>query len=249
MAAQFDLENALGNVSYGDTTTPARSQLQALGELIGQVGTANAVTLTMLQANVSGLVTSAHAVAQRARINRSDEQAAERLSAASRAVAEVGRDYYERRVLDPYLQFDSDEEKAAYHKREKENREAYEREKAKGTPEGERNAAAILKRQLLDAGAHGADASPDYAHMLDKASRAEADLQADRTDPGKASAPTPSAQISAPSSESKDSLDDVMARLKAVGVTTTDSEPAGHAHGLGDATRPARDARGPSLPT
>lgn len=79
-----------------------------------------------------------------------------------RQVEDLSRDLYERRIFDPYLSFASPEDEADYRRREAEAKRYIDAELAKGTPEGDLNAAGATQGQMLDAAAHGADQSPEF---------------------------------------------------------------------------------------
>lgn len=92
------------------------------------------------------------------------EDALERARSEARAqVASFMADYYDRKIFEPYLRFASAEDEAAYREREQRRRKEIEEAQSLGTPEGDLRAAKLAHEQLKDAGAHGADKSPDYA--------------------------------------------------------------------------------------
>jgi Mg-chelatase subunit ChlI len=141
VAAQFDLEAAIAELTRtGGSIADAQSQLQFLATVQRTVGTASPAALASMRAEIAATVNAAQAVAAQGRTaaNADDKPDRAMIAAEARqAIADVGRDVFERRVLDPYLRFTSAEDEEAYRKREEQNREAYERELAKGTPEGD----------------------------------------------------------------------------------------------------------------
>ncbi|MES2988724.1 MAG: hypothetical protein V4808_12525 [Pseudomonadota bacterium] len=146
----------------------------------------------------------------------------------------MARSYYEDRVLDQYLRFDSAKDEEDYRKREETNRRAIALELAKGTPEGDRRAREIMEKQLLDAKDHGADASPDFAPMLAKVQSAEAGIATAR-----AANDQPAIQQGEAKAPADTALGDVLATLQAAGVTAL--EPADRVdHGLAGSTPPTR---------
>ena len=100
------------------------------------------------------------------------EQVAQALRAASdtahQTVADFSRDFYERKIFDPYLKFTSTEDEEAYRRREQERQRAIEKAQAENTPAGTLRANTLAIDQLHDAGAHGADRSPEYEPRMDK---------------------------------------------------------------------------------
>lgn len=93
------------------------------------------------------------------------------------AVADFEDDYFKKRKFDPYLEFKSEEEERAFRAREAERQAEIQKALALQTPEGDLRAAQLSEAQLRDAGAHGADRSPDYAADLARLSAASSDLK------------------------------------------------------------------------
>jgi hypothetical protein len=219
VAGQFALEAALSELAGADPAIRdrLRSQIGLLAGLQQQVGTATGGALSALRAEVANLADSATAAARDARTSAADSLAANSPAAAARqTILDLSHDYYDRKVLDPYLKFQSEEDEKAYRKRELENQEAIRRELAKGTPEGDHNAALIFNRQLNDARDHGADASPDFADIMRRSQEAVRDTGANIEQP-KVKATQPNiTPPPVPDSE----LADVSAILKSAGVTT-----------------------------
>ena len=89
-------------------------------------------------------------------------------AAAHRTVSDFTRDFYERKIFDPYLKFASVEDEEAYRRREQERQRAIEKAQAENTPEGNLRANTLAIEQLQDAGAHGADRSPEFKPRMNK---------------------------------------------------------------------------------
>lgn len=246
-AAQIDIASALAELARSGADSAAlTNQGHALQQLQSKVGSANLGNLLALRSDVTIAATSASALANQAISTAASAAAANaNLSPAQRARANieaVQRDLFEKRVLDPYLQFASPEDEEAYRKRERERKEAIDREKAKGTLEGDRNAAAILDQQLRDAGAHGADRSPDFADMMQQAKSATADLKfAQQTQEAAITRPSVAAAKTEPPTQSSDDLGDIFATLKAAGVTTPAIQAREAGHGVAVAAANPRD--------
>lgn len=238
-AAQLALEAAIAELGRSGANSAAigesRSQLSALVSLRQQIGTLSGSALADLRSEVSAAAASATALAQQISGNTSNStpDGPTRAAAARATMEKVGREVFEDKVLDPYLQFASKEDEEAYRKRERERKEAYDRARAMGTPDGDRLAAQIAQEQIQDAGAHGADRSPNFAPMQRDIALARRDLEAsiasgaasrDNQPPGRArEKPTTEADLS-----------DVMAALSAAGVTTTDPGTSKSKHGLAE---------------
>jgi hypothetical protein len=243
-ASEFALQDALAKLAGADPAIrdQLRSQISMIAGMRQQVGTASGSSLGALRAEVANIAESATAAARDARLSAmSDISPASNIATARQTISNLSHDYYDRKVLDPYLKFQSEEDEKAYRKHEQENKEAIQRELAKGTPEGDHNAALIFDRQLKDAGAHGADASPDFADMRRRNEQAVrgtgANLQqpqAKATQPNIAPPPLPDSELA-----------DIRAALKSAGVTTlaentSDPSAAGTPRINRDTTAPAR---------
>ncbi len=85
---------------------------------------------------------------------------------AHQTIAELNDDLYKRKIFDRYLKFASDDDARAYRQREEENRRAIAAARTKGTPEGDLEAMALERQQMLDAGAHGADRSDEWQQRM-----------------------------------------------------------------------------------
>lgn len=227
-AAQIDIANAIAELARSGADSAAlTSQNSALQQLQRTVGSANLGSLLALRGEVSATTSSATNLANQAISSAASTAAAQaNLSPAERARASIealNRDLFENRVLDPYLSFDSPEDEEAYRKREREREAEIKRALAFGTPEGDRRAADLTHDQLRDAGAHGADRSPDFAGMWSQNETARQVL-ANATPADQA--PTPS--VKSPSSE----VADIAATLRAAGLSRDIPSVEEGGHGL-----------------
>ena len=248
VASQFAIEAALAEhvAAGGNTATSGelRSQLTLLSDLRQQIGSASGTNLATLRSEVIAATGSAFAIVQQARTAASAASLALSAQAmtpqqARQAIQSVGHDLFDRHVLDPYLQFRDAEDEAAYRKREQENAEALKRALALRTPEGDRRAAAIIDRQLDDAEAHGAAASPDFAALRERNSQARRAIATTQQARLPAANAKPDVAVQTPPTQQAD-LDEAAAALKAAGVSTlTSSRHAPH-HGVGLAAHVAK---------
>ena len=229
VAAQFDLEQAIAELTRsGAATEMAQSQLAKIGQLVRAAGSADAQALVAMQASVAGLVGEAQAVVQQSRQAGDRAEVGETLAAVDArtrvTVQRIAADLFERRIFDPYLQFDSEEEARAYRQREAERQEYIRRELAKGTAEGALNATNATLAQIDDAGAHGADRSPEYARTRSDVVDARDEQLAAMRRAGVGSPQAESAGATPPASNSND-LDEIAAVLSAAGVQAPPAYP------------------------
>jgi hypothetical protein len=125
-AAQFDIANAVAELARsGADISALANQSQALLHLQKQVGRANLGGLAAMRTEIAGAVAVTQAIAQQSRASATiAEQAAASLATASadtrRTVQSISNDVFERKLFDPYLEFASAEDEAAYRKREAE---------------------------------------------------------------------------------------------------------------------------------
>lgn len=216
IAAQFSLEDAVAELERsGASADAARSQLQALGDLQRQIASAGPAALTSLRGEITNAVTASRQILQQGRAASNAESVEATLAATSartRATVErIAGDLFERRIFDPYLQFASEEEERAYRAREAERRAYIDAQLARGTPEGNLNASATTVGQVLDAGANGADRSPQYAQTLDTAVGAYGDQRASMIAAGRSTAEA-----------DRRVTNDVRAALRARGMSDTE---------------------------
>jgi len=141
-------------------------QLQVIASLMRNVGTASPGNLAAFREQVATVIAQSTAVVSAARdaaVATMSAGEVARISAETRRqTEELSRDVYERKIFDPYLKFASAEEEDAYRHREAEAKRYMDEELAKGTPEGDLNAAGAAQGQMLDAAAHGAADSPEF---------------------------------------------------------------------------------------
>ena len=253
-AAQLALEAAIAELSRSgaDSTLVAasRTQLASVSDLLRQVGTAGLTRLAELRGEVVATAASATALATQATGTAGNNSAATNanLTPAQRAratIESVGRDLFDKHVLDEHLQFASAEDEAAYRKREEARRRAYEAELEKHTIEGDRRATAIVQSQLADAKAHGADRSPEFGSLSADADSASAALQPP-------SPTTPAANLGqierakpakpAAATEAGDDLTGIAAALKVTGISI-ENAPSEPNHGVPARSRVAAVAQ------
>lgn len=120
-AAQADIANAIAELARsGADSSALAAQTQALQQLQRTVGDANLGGLLALRGEVAATATNASNLAHQAVSTAASSSAAHgHMTPAERARANIEalhRDLFEKRVLDPYLQFKSPEEEEAYRK-------------------------------------------------------------------------------------------------------------------------------------
>jgi hypothetical protein len=167
-------------------------QLGRIATLMQSVGTASNAQLAAMSGTVAAAIGQSEAIAADARAQSAQAESAassQRLSDARReaqqTIAALDDDLYKRKIFDRYLEFKSDEDKRAYREREEENRRALAAARAKGTAEGDLEALAIERRQMLDAGAHGADRSPEWQKRMEQMDEVRGNLRAAMRENGK----------------------------------------------------------------
>jgi hypothetical protein len=159
------------------------------------------------------------------------QMAAANLYAASQgARAEVNHfmdDYYKRRAFEPYLHFASEKDEEEYRRREEERRLQIEKAQKENTPESNLKATNLAIEQMQDAGAHGADRSPQFKSDLDslkaQKTRLEAALHEKPAVQETTTAKTDKTQDQASPAVSNDAI----ASLKAAGVVIADQSAEG----------------------
>jgi hypothetical protein len=145
-----------------------RAQAQNLVQLQRAVTDRGRGSLDDLKGPITAAIAASTAVAMSGRetalaAKGTDAASMAAISAATRREVEsLSRDMHERKIFDPYLSFASAEEEAEYRRREAENKRYIDAELAKGTPEGDLNAAGAAQGQMLDTAAHGAADSPEF---------------------------------------------------------------------------------------
>lgn len=206
--------------------------------LKGKLQLASPSSIAAIQADIASCVAAAAGIAQQAQTansgasQASNQQTIASTSAASRAaVASFAKDYYEKKVFDPYLHFSSAEEEHEFRRREAERKEEIERTQALQTPEGNLRANTLAIDQLDDAGAHGADKSPDFATTRQRLVKAKTALEAaQHSADGRDKPEDRRAQAAASPSEAPPQSDispDVLAALRKVSGSN-DASSAGH---------------------
>lgn len=181
-AAQAELERQVDEISRAAGAASgageARAQLSKLTALQRSVSTASSAALIALQASVQMQVAVAQAMSGSMRASGPTQDAARAaefaaINAETRQTAQsLSSDLYERRIFDPYLSFNSAADETEYRKREAESQRYVAEQLAKQTPEGNLNATGALAGQMLDAHAHGAGDSPDFAPRWERVTSA-----------------------------------------------------------------------------
>lgn len=167
-----DLRNALSSATGGNAITQAESQLRGLALLQKRVDGASPASLAAIRAEVVASVAATQSFVQQMQGAGSavtaEKAALQQASEAARgSVTDFVHDYYDQKKFDRYLQFASVEDEQEYRRREEERKRAIDKALAEHTPEGTLRASQLSIDQLKDAGAHGADRSPDYKPTLD----------------------------------------------------------------------------------
>lgn len=242
MAAQFEIEAAMNEMEGNAAAlSDGKAQLQLLSALQRQIGVASPTALAGMRGEIIATASAAQTVVQQSRAAAlTSERMAELqnvTNATRQTIQNVAEDLFEKKKLDPYLQFQSAEDEAEYRKREAERKAYIDAELAKGTPEGALNASNAAKAQIKDAGAHGADRSPEYADMLAATDKAEQALRSAM------SSERQRAGEKAGSPKAHDDLNDVLSAFRDAGVTTAETPSLDPAHGLAQG-KPSAPARG-----
>jgi len=194
----FDIQRALsaagGSGAMHPRLTAAAAQISgAISQLSQALGSTpfslNASDISALKSAVAAGETAA--LLNEAQAATATEQA-RNLAAASMAVRQevqsLSDDLFEKKIFDPYLRFSSAEDEAGYRRRQAEAQRYINEQLARDTPQGNLNAAEATERAFLDAGAHGADKSPEYAPKLNELHQRISQLRAAMPDHGRADA-------------------------------------------------------------
>ncbi len=219
----------------GAALAAAQGQMSRLAGLQHRIEHAHGGGLAAIRAEVMASVAATQTMAQQARSTVANAHAAEvalhaASAAARREVTSFADDFYERKIFDPYLRFDSPEDEAAYRQRAEQRQREIEKAMAEGTPAGTLRAAELSIAQLKDAGVHGADQSPEFqsrlngltntrnalAARLPTSPESEIASAAPRHDP----ATEPAADVTISS--------DILASLRNAGVVMPDQTVGGH---------------------
>lgn len=111
-----------------------------------------------------------------------DQQDAAMEAVSRREIQSFMDDLFTRRPFDPYLHFDSEQEREEYERRRKEREQEINQHLAEGTPEGNLHALTTAQGQMLDDAAHGAADSPEFQQkwdeLMDKIRRQKEAMQA-----------------------------------------------------------------------
>jgi hypothetical protein len=240
-SAQSDLDQLLAQLGSdaGGVLADGKSQRELLTQLERTVSSGAGAPGASMRGEIAGVLATTATLLQQARAaaDQSGGSALATAQARTRAsVEQMGRDIYERRIFDPYLQFASGEDEAAYRRREQENRRAIAEALAERSPAGYLRAARIMGRQLRDAGAHGADASPQFTQMRDHNAadieRLETALGRHPNDDDSRLSP-PEAAKEQPALATPDQLASVLGALRAAGIQGgITAEESGHGLGV-----------------
>jgi len=230
VGAQFELERALSELSHSEpSASQLLSQLRALGQVQRQITQAAPSQLAAMRSEVAGAVTQALAFAERGTSHRPAREAEAASTRLHSSLAALHVDLFEKKVLDPYLKFDSARDEEEYRKRERERQEEFDRLKSIGTPEAMNKANEIATAQLSDAEAHGAAASPDFVRLKAQTEQNNRDLQ----------------QISASPEPAKAAMaTDIGDALTAAGVVLSDELASGNS--IPDVRDKSQQVRQPS---
>ncbi|MGA0546825.1 hypothetical protein ACO2Q1_16260 [Brevundimonas sp. VNH65] len=237
------LRQAAAQGGDAGTLIMAQNQLAHLAGLTRRIDTANGVSLASIRAEVAAYVAASQATVLHARASMSNGDAAEinlRLAQAEaqRVTSDFVRDFYEQKIFDPYLRFDTPEEEQAYREREEPRRRAIEEARALGTPEGDLLAARLALAQLDDAGAHGATDSPDFQSTRNNLTRTEQGLSAALAQSSATAQIEASEKLDAPAAPVEIPAE-LLASLSATGVTVPDQNQTGHGVAA-NASRPSQ---------
>ena len=171
VAGQFALESALADVANAEPAIrdQLRSQLSQIAGLRQQIGTAPGSALSLLRGEVTALASNAAGAAQEARTGSTacapGANSIATLANAARqqtmAVMAGMKDF------DRDLKFGPVDTEADYRAREAERQAYIAAEHAKGTPQGDLNAARGAVGQMADVAAHGAANNPVFEQRWD----------------------------------------------------------------------------------
>ncbi len=235
-ALEYDIEllrHAAAVTGDGAALAVAQNQISRLSGLLHRVESAHGGGLAAIRAEVVASVIASQTIAQQARSSGVTAQAAEAaLHAASaeahRLTGDFVRDFYERKIFDPYLVFGSPEEERAYREREAARLLAIESARAEGTPEGELRATRLALAQLNDAKDFGADQSPEFAATRDALTLAEQSLAARMPQPAQTHEEQAQIGLEIAPVPPVDLPPELLASLRTHGVVVPDQNQSGH---------------------
>ena len=144
----------------------AESQLLALNRLNRRIEHASPASLPALRAELVAMVAATQLSAPVGAASARQVELKEATEVARLQVTGFMHDYYERKIFDPWLRFASPEDEEAFRKREAERHQAIQQAHSEQTPQGDLRALTLAIDQTKDAGAHGAEKSPEYATQL-----------------------------------------------------------------------------------
>lgn len=146
-----------------------------LSTLNDVIAVSRSSSLPALRSTVHRATHAASATAQRVHDAVGHTPAITQVTTAQVTGAELARevqglqaDFYGRHLFDPFLAFASKADERAYRTREEENRRYIAEQLAKKTQAGYLNASGAMVDQMLDAHAHGAGNSADFASRWDR---------------------------------------------------------------------------------
>ena len=213
--------------------------MRGLALLQKRVDRASPASLAAIRAEVVASVAATQSFVQQIQGAGSavtaEKAALQQASEAARgSVTDFIHDYYDQKKFDRYLQFASVDDEQEYRRREEERKRAIDKALAEHTPEGNLQANKLAIDQLKDAGAHGADKSPDYKPTLDRLDHDEHDLSkaiADARDKGTANSAanaldSDAAQAKAPADVSPEVIAQLRAAQASAASVASDSGSA-----------------------
>ncbi len=160
-AAQFELETAIADLirdaAPASALAESRSQLGALNALRSRMANASPAALSEMRGEIASVIATSQSTAQQARVAAAAQiDAAELIDRAKEAKAKAEEIMRGMKDFDSQLRFGPNDTEADYRRREAERQAYIDAENAKGTPEGNLNAAGAAVGQMADAKAHGA---------------------------------------------------------------------------------------------
>lgn len=201
--------------------------------------------LVSIRAEVAAFVAAAQVIANQAAASAATALTAEAAlhlasEAARREVASFVEDFYEKKIFDPFLRFASAEDEAAYREREEKYQRDIQAARALGTPEGDLRALELVEAQMLDAKAHGAGDSGQFAPMAAGIASKKAALKAALGGEAELGAPSPPADEATRTAPTPDKSADPLAALREAGVVLADPNEDGHGVLRSAASPPAK---------
>jgi hypothetical protein len=235
--AQADVQSQIvqlrsnGPIS-GDTLAQMAAQLARLSALQKQIGSADPKDLPTIQSQIAAAVAVAQSVAQQSQsavtAAKSAQASLAEASEASRKVTnDFVHDFYDKHEFDKYLKFTSANDEEDYREREAQRHKAIELALAKHTPEATLEANRLALEQLKDAGAHGADRSPEYQRRINQLS-ASATALGGAIENNSTKTQQATANVFDSATPGKTVPPELVASLRDAGVTVPDQSATGH---------------------